>query len=715
MKRIYLLLSSALILAGLQACRQDKPAEDPQQTEAMPELPAEVTFNEHIASVVYSNCTPCHRKGESGPFPLESYADVFKKKKTIVKVTTNGYMPPWPADRSYSSFAGEMFLSDYQKKLIEKWVEQGAPEGDSSKKIPLPVFPTDFTNIISTATTSSPIAATLPATLTGGNYRVRVIHLSTGLVLTSSINNNGTDIVINLTSAPTATALTFCGASTAAQLTATGTDLKWYTELTGGTELADTETIVTGNYFVSQTLNGCESTRTEVAVTVNITPAPTSTALTFCGAATATQLTATGTDLKWYANATINTELEDTEALATGSYFVSQTLNGCESTRTEVAVTVNITPAPAVTILTFCTGATAAQLTATGTNLRWYADATTVDELAETELLATGSYFVSQTLNGCESPRAEVAVTINTTDAPTATALTFCNGATAAQLTATGTNLRWYANATIVDELTETELLATGSYFVSQTLNGCESTRTEVTVTINTTPAPTPTALSFCTAATAAQLTATGTDLKWYADLTSVDELEATEALATGSYFVSQTLNGCESARTEVVVTITTVNAPLGEETQEFIAGETIADLDVTGDNLVWYADEALTTELPDTTVLTDDTTYYVVATQGDCTSETLAITVNEVLSTPSFDMSSLKYYPNPVEEMLTITYSENITKVEIYDLNGKHLMTVNPNTANAQINMGHLQGGTYMLQVTAGEQSKTIRVIKRQ
>jgi hypothetical protein len=141
MKRIYPLLYLVLILAGLQACRQDKPAESSQHTEAMPELPADVTFNEHIASVVYSNCTPCHRKGESGPFPLECYADVFKKKKTIVKVTTNGYMPPWPADRSYSSFAGEMFLSDYQKKLIEKWVEQGAPEGDSSKKTPLPVFP----------------------------------------------------------------------------------------------------------------------------------------------------------------------------------------------------------------------------------------------------------------------------------------------------------------------------------------------------------------------------------------------------------------------------------------------------------------------------------------------------------------------------------------------------------------------------------------------
>ena len=648
------------------------------------------------------------------------------------------------------------------------------------------IFPADFTNIISTAATASPISATLPATLSAGNYRVRVIHLSAALALTSSINNNGSDITINLTPAPNATALTFCNGATIAQLTATGTDLKWYAALTGGTELADTELLVTGSYFVSQTLNGCESIRTEVAVTVNTTPAPTATALTFCVGATVAELTATGTDLKWYSAITGGTELADTELLATGSYFVSQTLTTCESTRTEVAVTVNTTPAPTATALTFCVGATVAELTATGTDLKWYAnatsvdeladiellatgsyfvsqtlttcesvrtevavtvnttpaptataltlcngatvaeltatgtdlkwyaDATSVDELADTELLITGSYFVSQTLTTCESARAEVIVTINTTPAPTATALTLCNGATVAELTATGTDLKWYADATSVDELADTELLITGSYFVSQTLTTCESARAEVIVTINTTPAPTATALTLCNGATVAELTATGTDLKWYADATSVDELEDIEALATGSYFVSQTLNGCESTRTEVAVTISTVEAPQGLETQEFTAGETLADLDVTGDNLVWYADEELTTELPDTTVLTDGTTYYVVATQGECTSEVLAITVDEVLSTPSFDMSELKYYPNPVQEMLTITYSESITQVEIYDLNGKHVMTVKPNTANAQINMGNLQGGTYMLQVTAGEQSKTIRVIKK-
>src|SRR5690606_4940854 len=168
----------------------------------------------------------------------------------------------------------------------------------------------------------------------------------------------------------------------------------------------------------------------------------------------------------------------------------------------------------------------------------------------------------------------------------TANALTFCTGATAVELTATGTDLKWYADATTVTELEETAMLTTGSYFVSQTLDGCESERIEVSVTVNSTPTPTADAQTFCTGATAIALTATGTELKWYADATTVTELEETTVLSSGNYFVSQTLDGCESERIEVSVTINTVEAPVAQPEQQFIAGETLESLDIAGDNL---------------------------------------------------------------------------------------------------------------------------------
>ncbi|MCW4470277.1 YDG domain-containing protein [Flavobacterium sp. MFBS3-15] len=58
------------------------------------------------------------------------------------------------------------------------------------------VFPTDFSGIISAPSATSPIAATLPNTMTPGNYRVRVLHLSSALLLTFSLNDNGSNIAI---------------------------------------------------------------------------------------------------------------------------------------------------------------------------------------------------------------------------------------------------------------------------------------------------------------------------------------------------------------------------------------------------------------------------------------------------------------------------------------------------------------------------------------
>ncbi|MFZ9943106.1 MAG: hypothetical protein ACO3O0_05815 [Bacteroidia bacterium] len=102
---------------------------------------AEVNFNEHIAPIIHQQCTPCHRKGEAGPFELITYQDVRSKAKTISKVVAKGLMPPWPADTSYSRFLGEKVLPKHQKDMILSWVANGCPEGSPSLQKPPPVFP----------------------------------------------------------------------------------------------------------------------------------------------------------------------------------------------------------------------------------------------------------------------------------------------------------------------------------------------------------------------------------------------------------------------------------------------------------------------------------------------------------------------------------------------------------------------------------------------
>jgi hypothetical protein len=104
-------------------------------------IKANPTFSEDIAPIVFTNCAPCHRPGEAGPFSLLTYDDVKNKAKTIAAVTQARYMPPWPADPSYSHFLRERVLTDEQITLIKNWVANGAPAGDPSKLPPPPQFP----------------------------------------------------------------------------------------------------------------------------------------------------------------------------------------------------------------------------------------------------------------------------------------------------------------------------------------------------------------------------------------------------------------------------------------------------------------------------------------------------------------------------------------------------------------------------------------------
>ncbi len=102
------------------------------------EIPAEITFWEHVAPVIFENCTPCHHAEGAGPFPLTSYEDLQKRSKTIRLAIADGFMPPWPADPDFSTFKNQKILSAYEKSIILNWIEQGAPEGSRPMSPPLP-------------------------------------------------------------------------------------------------------------------------------------------------------------------------------------------------------------------------------------------------------------------------------------------------------------------------------------------------------------------------------------------------------------------------------------------------------------------------------------------------------------------------------------------------------------------------------------------------
>jgi len=100
------------------------------------ELPDKVTFNQHVATIIHQNCTPCHRPEGGAPFEMIHFRDVAKRAKMIAEVTADRYMPPWPADPHYRSFVGERNLTDKQIAILQKWVEDGREEGEGAAPEP---------------------------------------------------------------------------------------------------------------------------------------------------------------------------------------------------------------------------------------------------------------------------------------------------------------------------------------------------------------------------------------------------------------------------------------------------------------------------------------------------------------------------------------------------------------------------------------------------
>jgi mono/diheme cytochrome c family protein len=101
---------------------------------------ADVTFNKHVAPIVFEQCAGCHREGEVAPFPLLSYADVQKRAKQIRQVTGKKFMPPWKSLAGHGSFVDERRLTDEQIATIARWVEAGTPKGDAADLPPAPKF-----------------------------------------------------------------------------------------------------------------------------------------------------------------------------------------------------------------------------------------------------------------------------------------------------------------------------------------------------------------------------------------------------------------------------------------------------------------------------------------------------------------------------------------------------------------------------------------------
>ncbi len=108
-----------------------------------------IDYSIDISPIIYENCTSCHREGQIGNFLiLSNYEQVYDNRFYIAYAIAGDeelrhgdpIMPPWTADRGYSTLLDEMYLTEDEIHTFLDWLDEGAIQGDPAEEYPIPEF-----------------------------------------------------------------------------------------------------------------------------------------------------------------------------------------------------------------------------------------------------------------------------------------------------------------------------------------------------------------------------------------------------------------------------------------------------------------------------------------------------------------------------------------------------------------------------------------------
>ncbi len=201
-----------------------------------------------------------------------------------------------------------------------------------------------------------------------------------------------------------------------------------------------------------------------------------------------------------------------------------------------------------------------------------------------------------------------------------------------------------------------------------------------------------------------------------YIQTPSAFELNDTQTLYAS---IESLATGCVYVKPFQVIVVPFVTPPTGPSTQNFTAGQTLADLTVIGSGIVWYDAPVGGTSLPNTTLLTNNNTYFAAQSNGGCESRNtltnrLAVTTLLVLGTPSFSANEVKIKPNPVLDVVQIESSVLVEKVQVFGLDGREIRTDSVPFKTTSIDLRNLNSGVYFITLSAKTGKVTQKIIKK-
>jgi hypothetical protein len=468
-------------------------------------------------------------------------------------------------------------------------------------------------------------------------------------------------------------------------------------------------------YTVQSTLNGCIGNAT---VFVGISSTPTvsiSNPVTIACSGKTFTLTANGASTYTWSSSFSNASSIVVSPVNTTTYSVrGANIEGCTSTTTVYTLTVNPTPTISTTSSNsiICSGKSST-LTAIGAATYTWLPGSLVGGTVTVNPSTTTTYTVNaSSAAGCTNT-AISSVSVNTTPTITVNNGAICVGGSFT-ITPTGANTYTISGGSYVVSPT-----STNSYSVTGTSSqGCVSSNTAIS-TVSVQSSLTVSIAGTNTVCNGSPINLTANGAATYTWSTgSTNHTIAPSPSSNTTYTVTGASGTCSSS---AVKSITVNPTPT-------VSAVTSTSLLCTGNNAILTASGAsnynwLPGSLTGSTISinpTSNTTYTVTGTNSFGCSDVSVITQSVSLCTSIENMttnfSSVNFYPNPFNEIITIESELPVSKIILRDVLGKEVSTIEKinNEKHIHLSTNEFPEGIYFMTVFIDNQNKTYKIIKK-
>ena len=423
--------------------------------------------------------------------------------------------------------------------------------------------------------------------------------------------------------------------------------------------------------------------------------------------------------------------------------FVVKDSNGCASTASLV-VPVNPyygkpgTPSIALTPQTFCSSQKIDQLVTSGsTSPTWYKDAISNAKYLNTEPLVNNrTYYLTQTVGGCESDRLAVSVTLNQGPKLPTLGISYCANTYAqgkdlvSKINLSNFTVRIFDGLLGTQSLKDLDTLQSKTYYIEADSAGCTNEvrqKVDVKILLGTLPNLTTTTPAICTGsnttfADVSKEVGSASGLVWYSTKTGGAAINLTDKLTyppiSQTYYAAYKPNQagiCES-KERVKITITFVPTPIGVPMSENSykpckdAIETVANLPTapgSSNSIDWFISPTAFNPLKTTDQLYSTKYYAASYTKDNVTSKKCYSNTKYVVDVNLYDVAFIVHPENSVCEKNTgvLTMVENEMhgyspfKISVSDQYGSIV-------SNA-LKTSNLPIGEYTIQVTDAKNCK--------